>query len=55
MEFKVSSLTWKHAKLGRNETTDSLNIYHHHNESELGYVGKISRSVTTRDIKYLIK
>lgn len=54
MELKVSSLTLKRAKLGLNETMDSLNTYHHHNESEPEYVGKTSRSFT-KDIKYLIK
>ena len=50
----MSSLTLKRAKLELNESTDSLNIYHHHNEPESGDVGKTPRSFT-RDIKYSIK
>lgn len=40
MEFKVSTLTLKYAKVELNETTDSLHI-HHQNELNVGYVGKM--------------
>ena len=40
MEFKVSNLPLKHAKLELNKTTDSLTVYHYHNHLDLGYISK---------------
>ena len=40
LEFKVSNLTLKHAKLELNKTTDSLTVYHYHNRLDLGYISK---------------